>query len=361
MRIHRFHAAAIFLLSSFLVAQQQPQYLTPVAGAGQKRSGQAAANDGSFGFMANKSPDGFVVTVVVPGSPAGRSGLKQGDVIAKLNGKPASDLSQMDFFSESNRRPGESLQLVLTKGGPGSTLELTAEPRSKVYPHEANTPSSVAQLILDAHANIRAILSQDGPQRVYLWLMVSNLDLASLTLDDARFFVLDGQRQQLHRITLPEIQYSIQTSVAQNMRAGSYTPPPPPTPQRQYTITGTENGNYTLNSNNGNAATMSGTSTSTYTVTPQPDYNQLGYSLGLAIRQARDRKHDQKLIEEAQKTINQWNATYLKVDSPMIPGENRTGAITYWSSQGTKGPYRVVLFIADPNTKKEQSVAFDFQ
>jgi hypothetical protein len=361
MRVNLARAVVIFLFSSLLVAQQQPQYFTPVAGAGQNLRGQAAANDGAFGIMANKSPDGFTVATVVPGSPAEKSGIKQGDVIKKVNGKPASDLSQMDFNSELKKKPGESLQLVLAKAGQESTTELTAELRSKVYPQESKMPPSIGQLILDGHANVTAALAEDNPQRVFLWLLVSNLDVPSLMLNDAKFFVLDGQRQQLHRVTLPEIQYSIQTLVAQNMHSGSYTPPPPPSPQREYAVNGTANGNYTLNSLGGGMATISGTSTSTYTVTPQPDYNQLGYSLGLAIRQMRDRKHDKKLVQEAQQALNQWNSIYLKADSPIIPGENRTGAITYWSAQGVKGPFRVVLFIADPTTNKDQSVTFDFQ
>ncbi|MGA9787996.1 MAG: PDZ domain-containing protein [Candidatus Sulfotelmatobacter sp.] len=361
MRVHLARAVVIFLFSSLLVAQQQPRYFNPVAAAGQNLRGQAAANDGAFGMTANKSPDGFTVTAVMPGSPAETSGLKQGDVIKTVNGKPASDLSQMDFYGELKRKSGDSLQLVLAKAGQESTIELTAELRSKVYEQESKMPPSIGQLILDGHANVMAALAQDNPQRVFLWLQVSNVDAPSLTLDDAKFFVLDGQRQQLHHVTLPEIQYSIQTSVAQNMHSGSYTPPPPPSPQRQYTVNGTENGNYMLNSLGGGMATISGTSTSTYTVTPQPDYNQLGYSLGLAIRQMRDRKHDQKLVQEAQQTLNQWNSTYLKTDSPIVQGENRTGAITYWSAQGVKGPFRVVLFITDPNTKKNQSVTFDFQ
>lgn len=361
IRVHLSRAVVIFLFSSLLVAQQQQQYFNPVAAAGQNLRGQAAANDGAFGMTANKSPDGFTVAAVMPGGPAEKSGLKLGDVVKKVNGKPASDLSQMDFYAELKKHPGESLQLVLAKSGQESTVELTAELRSKVYAQESKMLPSIGQLILDGHANVIAALAQDNPQRVFLWLMVSNVDAPSLTLDDAKFFVLDGQRQQLHHVTLPEIQYSIQTSVTQNMHSGSYTPPPPPSPQRQYTVNGTENGNYTLNNLGGGMATISGTSTSTYTVTPQPDYNQLGYSLGLAIRQMRDRKHDQKLVQEAQQTLNQWNGTYLKTDSPIIPGENRTGAITYWSAQGVKGPFRVVLFITDPNTKKEQSVTFDFQ
>jgi hypothetical protein len=164
----------------------------------------------------------------------------------------------------------------------------------------------------------------------------------------------------LQHITLDQIKYSIQLAVAQNMRSTSAPPPPPPT-QRQYTISGTENGNYTLNALGGGMATMSSTTSTNYTVTPQPDYNRLGYSLGWAIAQQRNRKHDKKLIEEAEKTLAGWNAMYLKTDSPVIPGENRIGGIVYWSEQGAKGPFRVVLFITDPTTKKDQTITFDFQ
>lgn len=102
MRVHLARAVVICLFSSLLVAQQQPQYFNPVAAAGQNLRGQAAANDGAFGITANKSLDGFTVAAVMPGSLAEKSGLKQGNVIKKVNGKPASDLSQMDFYGELN-------------------------------------------------------------------------------------------------------------------------------------------------------------------------------------------------------------------------------------------------------------------
>jgi hypothetical protein len=361
MRVHLTNGAIFALLFSSTLCAQQPHYFTPTANAGQRLRGQIAANEGAVGVTTIKSSDGFTVTEIVPGSPVDKSGIKKGDVIKKVNGKAATDLSLIDFYSELAKRPGESVQFVLAKAGQDLAVELTAESRSKLYPQEAQMPPAISQLILDGHAGVTALLAQDNAQRVFLRLVLFNADVPSLKLDDAKFFVLDGQRQQLHHVALSEIQYSIQTSVAQNMHSGSYTPPPPPSPQRQYVITGTENGNYTLNNLGGGVATMSGTSTSTYTVTPQPDYNQLGYSLGLAIRQMRDRKHDQKLVQEAQQALSQWNGIYLKTDSPLIQGENRNGVITYWSAQGVKGPFRVVLFVTDPATGKDQAVTFDFQ
>lgn len=336
-------------------------YFTPVPSAGQNLGGQAAANDGAVGLMTNKSPDGFTVSAVVPGSPAEKASIKTGDVIRKVNGKAANELSEPDFVNELKKRPGEKIQLVLLKAGQETPIEITAEARSVVYQQESKMPPAIIQYMFDSHLGIAVGLAQDTPQRLFLRLSVINVNLPSFMLDASKFFVLDGSRQQLHHVTLDEIRYSIQTSVAQNMRTGSYTPPPPPASERQYTITGTENGNYTLNSMGGGMATINGTSTSTYTVTPQPDYNQLGYSLGLAIRQRRDKKHDEKLVQQAQQALNQWDSTYFKADVPIITGEIRQGVISYWSAQAATGPFRVVLFVTDPNTAKEQPVTFDFQ
>lgn len=123
-----------------------------------------------------------------------------------------------------------------------------------------------------------------------------------------------------------------------------------------------ENGNYTITNLGGGMASVSGTSSSTYTVTPQPDYGQLGYSLGLAIRQYRDKKADQKLLEQAKQAIASWEGPYFKSQSPIVAGENRGGGIMYWtgSSRRPQPPYRVVLFLTDPRTQREEHVTFAF-
>jgi len=109
-------------------------------------------------------------------------------------------------------------------------------------------------------------------------------------------------------------------------------------------------------------ASISGTSNSTSTVTQQPDYNQLGYSLGLAIRKYKDAKSNQKVLEQGQQAIASWEGPYFKPQSPVVPGENRNGEIMYWtgSNRRPQGPFRVVLFLTDPRTQKEEHVTFAF-
>jgi len=109
-------------------------------------------------------------------------------------------------------------------------------------------------------------------------------------------------------------------------------------------------------------ASVSGTSNSTYTVTQQPDYGQLGYSLGLAIRQYRDAKSNQKLAEQAKQAIASWEQPYFKTQAAIVAGENRGGGIMYWtgSTRRPQPPYRVNLFFNNPQTQKEEHVTFAF-
>jgi hypothetical protein len=118
-----------------------------------------------------------------------------------------------------------------------------------------------------------------------------------------------------------------------------------------------ENGNYTLTNSGGGTTTLTGTSNSTYTVTQQPDYTQLGYSLGLAIRQYRDTKSNQKLLEKAKEATASWEGGYFKGQSPIVAGENRFGQIMYWtgSARRPQPPYRVVLFFSDAKQQEEHA------
>ncbi len=166
-------------------------------------------------------------------------------------------------------------------------------------------------------------------------------------------------------MSVDEVKYSIQAWLSQNWRGGNYPPPMPLPRQHQYVITGTENGNYTFTEMSG-IGTVSGTSSSTYTVQEQPDYTQagymLGYSLGLAIRQHADRKYNEQITEQAQQTLSQWDATYFNSQSPVIPGENRTGGILYWtgSDRQAAAPFKVVLFLTNPVNGKQEIAHFEF-
>jgi hypothetical protein len=232
------------------------------------------------------------------------------------------------------------------------------------WQQESKFPPLVGQPIFGGAAQVTVAMFQTEqyPNHAFLQVHISSRDALPFIADDMKFFVLDGTGQQLRHLSLDEIKYGIQLSVAQNWRGGNYPPPPPPSPQRQYTISGVQNGNYTITNLGGGMGSISGTSNSTYTVTQQPDYNQLGYSLGLAIRKYKDAKSNQKVLEQGQQAIASWEGPYFKPQSPIVPGENRYGEIMYWtgSNRRPQGPFRVVLFLTDPRTQKEEHITFAF-
>ncbi|NPB05214.1 MAG: Do family serine endopeptidase [Aquificae bacterium] len=66
---------------------------------------------------------GVIVLKVVPGSPADRAGLKPGDIILEVNGKPVRDATQLQF-EVMKTPPGTELKLTVLRGE--KKLELTA-------------------------------------------------------------------------------------------------------------------------------------------------------------------------------------------------------------------------------------------
>lgn len=358
----------VLALCPVAVAQQQPRYFTPIASKNQILIGSVAANHGAVGLDAKKAADGFQVTNIQPSGPAEKAGLRVGDVLLGIDEKPLAELNQDDFYEALAKNPGEALQLRYSRNGQESTARLAVEPRAKVYPDESKMPPSITRLVFGGRANVLVAVAQapDQPQSIVVWILLANKEAPVFNVDDAKFFVLDGQGQQLQRLALDEVRYSIQLWVAQNWRGGNYPPPTPPPPTRRYTITGSETGTYNI-TQLGNFGTVTGTSTGTYTVAQEPDYNQLGYmlgySIGRAIRQRQDRKHNEKLVQQGQQALGQWEANYFKSQAPVIPGENRTGGIMYWSgSQRTvSGPLKVILFLTDPLTKAEEVLTFQFR
>ena len=74
------------------------------------------------------SPGLFVATVV-PGGPAGKAGLRAGDVITKINGAPATSNVQLQELTIT-KKPGDRVMLDYDRNGkPGSaTVTLAAQP-----------------------------------------------------------------------------------------------------------------------------------------------------------------------------------------------------------------------------------------
>ena len=361
----RFALVLVSVLSPWLStrAQQQPTFLVPVEMKDQWLRGSIFVaqheNDGVIGMSGKSTEAGYKVDTVTPGGPAASAGILTGDVILSMDGTSIKGVDTAEALKPiAHKKEGETVNLMFIRNGETKTASVTVALRKKLlqndasWQQESKLAPAVGQFIFGGTAQLTAQLveSEQFPSHVALnvyFTSFSGKDTSAFVADDTKFFILDGTGQQLRHLSLDEIKYGIQLSVAQNWKGGNYPPPPPPSPHRQYTISGVENGNYTITNLGGGMGSISGTSNSTYTVTQQPDYNQLGYSLGLAIRRSLDAKSDKKLLEQANQAIASWEGPYFKSQSPIVPGENRNGEILYWtgSNRRPQPPFRVVFFL----------------
>jgi len=367
----------VFALSPWrpLQAQQQSTYVTPVEMKGQFLRGSIAVaehgNDGMIGMNVKSTEAGYRVENVTAGGPAASSGILPGDVILSVDGKSVKGLAVADTLNPiTQKKEGDFVALTFIRNSDTKTASIPVVLRKKflqndaAWQKEGTLPPAVGQSIFNGKGQIMVALfqSEQHPNHAFIQLSIYSKDAPSFVADDLKFFVLDGTGQQLRHVSLDEIKYGIQLAVAQNWKGGNYPPPPPPSQPRQYTISGVQNGNYTITNLGGGMGSISGTSNSTYTVTQQPDYNQLGYSLGLAIRKYRDTKSNQRLLEQGKEAIASWEGPYFKSQSPILPGETRNGEIMYWTGTDRRPqpPFRVVLFLTDPGTQKEELITFAF-
>ena len=342
--------------------QQVPLAFNPIRRENQMLHGAAAAMDGAIGVFAEKVGGGFRVVQVVKEGPVEKAGIRVGDILVAIDGNNLTEFTEFEFYGATIKEPGEPLQITYTRGVEEMSATVLSELRGKVFPEVAKEAPGVSQVIFDGRAAIVVGALRNQSQMVEVWLQIWSRDVPMFTVDEAKFFVLDGMGQQLRRITLDEIKYSIQLWVAQNSRGGYYPPPMPLLPQKRYTIAGTETGNYTV-TDLGTMGTISGTSTGSYTVTEEPDYSQMGYTLGLAIRRGLDRRHNRNLHRQAEELLAGWDKAHFRSQSPIIPGENRQGTILFSSGSGgtIQPPLKVILFLTAPDTKKEENIIFEFR
>ena len=85
-------------------------------------AGAHAEEHGYFGFALDLETKGFVlaptvtdlsVDKVMPGTPAERAGIRAGDRILEVEGKPVVGAKALDLKSRATRLPGQTLHLTL--------------------------------------------------------------------------------------------------------------------------------------------------------------------------------------------------------------------------------------------------------
>ncbi len=86
-------------------------------------------------FQVSKAA-GAVVTQVEPESPAGKSGLRIGDVITELDGKSVSDAGQLQV-EVGQKQPGSTIHLEVMRDGKSVSIPVTLEAMGKNEPDES--------------------------------------------------------------------------------------------------------------------------------------------------------------------------------------------------------------------------------
>jgi len=69
-------------------------------------------------------PEGLYVQSVVPGGPAAKAGLRQGDVITKIDGAPATSTVQLQELTLT-KKPGDTVPLEYSRNGQSATATVT--------------------------------------------------------------------------------------------------------------------------------------------------------------------------------------------------------------------------------------------
>jgi putative serine protease PepD len=69
-------------------------------------------------------PEGLYVQVVTPGGPAAQAGLREGDVITKIDGQPATSTVQLQELALT-KKPGDQVPLEYWRNGHTATATVT--------------------------------------------------------------------------------------------------------------------------------------------------------------------------------------------------------------------------------------------
>ncbi|MFN8009542.1 MAG: Do family serine endopeptidase, partial [Terriglobia bacterium] len=103
---------------------------------------QPSATSATLRALGATDGKGVVVSKVTsPDSPAGKAGLKQGDVIREIDGHKLSDAAELSAYV-AELAPGKTTVLKYLRDGKDMTTEITVGDRSKVIPDDKDEGAS---------------------------------------------------------------------------------------------------------------------------------------------------------------------------------------------------------------------------
>jgi serine protease Do len=100
-------------------------------------------------------PSGAIVAEVAPGSPAARAGIRRGDVITAIDGRPVEDAEALRF-RVATQPPRGSTQVTVLRNGRPTALTLPLEPPPENPPRQAT-------LLRGPHALAGAVVGNLSP------------------------------------------------------------------------------------------------------------------------------------------------------------------------------------------------------
>ncbi|MEN6447509.1 MAG: DegQ family serine endoprotease [Syntrophaceae bacterium] len=128
----------------------------------------------SFGL---KDTKGALVTQAMPDTPAAKAGLKQGDVIVRLNGEPVDTIAPF-----RNRialtSPGTTVNLTVIRDGKEKSVPVTIEKMPAAEQAEVSKPDSLDKLGLTVVTLTRELANQYGYQGE-TGVLVTNIEAGS--------------------------------------------------------------------------------------------------------------------------------------------------------------------------------------